>query len=383
MDLHLSLSLEARKYKIRTGLAAGSFNSELSGTLRAISLQEGRCPEYQALSYTWGDASAGQKIRLNGEFVSPLPDNPFNALQRLRHRFARPTIWVDATCINQVPDEERGYQVAFMDRIISNATCVSVWLGEPNPKDVDGAGLGSRRAAVVGSALQTAESCWNERAWVVQEFVHVRKRYICAGDTMFEYKPGKFFRLAAKSFPGRSHIDKDAHGYDRLEALRQKLDRMRILGGYKANGGPHDKPDILRYLTTFRQTSTYATDPRDMVYSILSLITDKEARIIGVDYSLSTRQVYAKATYASFAARKNFDLLIMKNLQVDEDLLSWALEFSAPPVSITPPRTLDLRRRGIPTHIAQIELDADLLALRVRGRCFDITRDVMDLRTIG
>lgn len=38
-------------------------------------------------------------------------------------------IWIDALCINQDDDEEKGIQVQMMDRIFQEAKRVAVWLG--------------------------------------------------------------------------------------------------------------------------------------------------------------------------------------------------------------------------------------------------------------
>jgi hypothetical protein len=78
----MNLSLDARKCEIRIlELRPGLWNSELAGELKVVSLKEGVCPAYQALSYTWGSASSGRVIYLNGKFALPLTDNLFNALR--------------------------------------------------------------------------------------------------------------------------------------------------------------------------------------------------------------------------------------------------------------------------------------------------------------
>jgi hypothetical protein len=40
------------------------------------------------------------------------------------------TIWVDAVCINQENEEEKGHQIQSMARIYGQANRVIVWLGE-------------------------------------------------------------------------------------------------------------------------------------------------------------------------------------------------------------------------------------------------------------
>jgi hypothetical protein len=53
-------------------------------------------------------------------------------LQRLRGRFRRRTVWIDALYINQNDLEERTQQVSFMKDIYERAKHVVVWLGDNN-----------------------------------------------------------------------------------------------------------------------------------------------------------------------------------------------------------------------------------------------------------
>lgn len=52
------------------------------------------------------------------------------ALQQLRHRFRRRTVWIDALCINQNDLEERTQQVSFMKDIYARVKHVVVLLGD-------------------------------------------------------------------------------------------------------------------------------------------------------------------------------------------------------------------------------------------------------------
>lgn len=92
------------------------------------------CPEYEAVSYTWGgeesDSSNSQPV-----YVGPYWDvllQTRNCLEMLR--FLRPTrgfrlVWIDAVCINQLNVPERSTQVASMGRIYSDCSQVVVYLG--------------------------------------------------------------------------------------------------------------------------------------------------------------------------------------------------------------------------------------------------------------
>lgn len=91
---------------------------------------------YEALSYTWGDASTSETIgvcesndteRIERSFL--ITPNLFQALQRLRTDIPR-LLWIDALCMNQGDLEEKGHQVARMGQVYRNASSVIVWLGE-------------------------------------------------------------------------------------------------------------------------------------------------------------------------------------------------------------------------------------------------------------
>ena len=272
-----------------------------------------------------------------------------------------------------------------MDRVYSNATSVIVWLGEPAQEDIRNASWRRRRHVLLGSALYNTQPCWHQRAWVTQEFVHARKRYICAGDLFFEYRAKKFKNMGykgRKSYPRDSIMYKQLGSGEGMFALQAKLANMNALASFGLQEEHIRRPDIVHYLNSFRETVTCSTDPRDMVYSLLSLITPEEAQIIGSDYNITTGQVYAKATYASFIVRDNLDLLFGKPLHsrpYTVGLPCWAFDFGLPPsFHIKIPRTISYHTDMRPRHI---RLDADKLTLRIRGQCFDIIKESMELGT--
>lgn len=85
------------------------------------------CPDYEALSYTWGGSSAEHQIEINGRKIKA-QSNLAHALATLRGRDTR-VLWVDALCINQIDIPERNRQVALMGEIYRRARRVLTWLG--------------------------------------------------------------------------------------------------------------------------------------------------------------------------------------------------------------------------------------------------------------
>lgn len=90
---------------------------------------------YEALSYTWGDASQTVDIQVNGCAFS-VTVNLEAALRSLRKADDPRVLWVDAVCINQTDLTERAKQVRIMWDIYQAANCVVVWLG---PEEGDSA----------------------------------------------------------------------------------------------------------------------------------------------------------------------------------------------------------------------------------------------------
>jgi hypothetical protein len=99
-------------------------------------------PQYEALSYTWGDPKGeGSLIPCRGDPSASYPIKvdegyltvAYNlncALKQLRHGTNPRTLWIDAICINQDDSEEKNHQVKAMARIYSGASRVLAWLGE-------------------------------------------------------------------------------------------------------------------------------------------------------------------------------------------------------------------------------------------------------------
>ncbi|KAH8589759.1 heterokaryon incompatibility protein-domain-containing protein [Bisporella sp. PMI_857] len=84
---------------------------------------------YSALSYVWGNPEPAKAITLNGNPQSVTP-NLFAALRRLRHTTETMCLWIDALCINQGDNQERSSQVEQMGKIYETAEVVLMWLGE-------------------------------------------------------------------------------------------------------------------------------------------------------------------------------------------------------------------------------------------------------------
>ena len=88
-------------------------------------------PSYEALSYAWGEAVFPETLQLPGGSRA-ITANLAAALRELRLLDRSRRLWVDAVCINQSDNSEKGHQVALMAQIFGNAGQVLGWLGEGN-----------------------------------------------------------------------------------------------------------------------------------------------------------------------------------------------------------------------------------------------------------
>ncbi|KAI0814470.1 heterokaryon incompatibility protein-domain-containing protein [Xylaria sp. FL0064] len=92
-------------------------------------LDSGNTHPYEALSYVWGHENNQQSIYIDNYQLS-VRANLHAAMLHLQDRFMERIIWIDAICINQEDEDEKGQQVQSMAKIYAKANRVIVWLGE-------------------------------------------------------------------------------------------------------------------------------------------------------------------------------------------------------------------------------------------------------------
>lgn len=124
--LYTQLDVDIPQIRLAS-ILPGRWSEEISCTLSVVSLDDK--PEYEALSYTWGDPSDKVPVILNG--VTYLATrNLRSALRRLRSSRETRQVWIDALCINQVDKAEKSRQVSMIKEIYSGTKEVQIYLGE-------------------------------------------------------------------------------------------------------------------------------------------------------------------------------------------------------------------------------------------------------------
>ncbi|CZT03936.1 uncharacterized protein RAG0_10556 [Rhynchosporium agropyri] len=135
-------------------------------------------PVYEALSYAWGcpdhtdhvlvsESDRRQERGLQRDFadleIQETVESAYTlgiahklsvALRHLRHSDRARVLWVDAVCINQKNDVEKGREVLLMESIYRNARQVIVWLA---PEE-DDSSLALKTSSRLGHELRTDRS---------------------------------------------------------------------------------------------------------------------------------------------------------------------------------------------------------------------------------
>ncbi|KAK0641445.1 heterokaryon incompatibility protein-domain-containing protein [Cercophora newfieldiana] len=245
--------------------------------------------DFEVISYTWadesGDSDACYSIILNS-MPFPVTRNCEMALKRVRGRWSNRCIWIDAVCIDQTNDAERGHQVQLMPDIYSRAKTVIVYVGESDTNsslalkviaDGDATNITNRHLV-----RQELVSLWSRRyfsrVWVLQEVALARRAVLICGNTTIPWRcllPQHLTSLGILEQPGPG-------------SPRSPDPPAAVHFDHRAFTIPERFLDLLDFAS-----GCQATDLRDKVYSLLGLLPGGTIQGIDVDYSMNVEDVYA------------------------------------------------------------------------------------------
>jgi hypothetical protein len=246
-------------------------------------------PQYNALSYAWGDETPKRIIFLDGiEFE--VGENLAKALINIRGLESAgegpQILWIDAICINQSDLVERSHQVRLMPHIYARAQMVLVWLGSstifktycrmesdhPKKSPKHSRSIGEHHGPIMYHTVRDLcrRPYW-KRLWIIQEIGKSRYRRIHYDNTAVEWSRFmeniKLHRDLANSVP----LKLDTQVNSRYH--HQKLSNL-LMANHRA----------------------LCKDPRDKIYGLLGLATDVDARF-PISYSKSLFEVFAEAIF--------------------------------------------------------------------------------------
>ncbi|KAL1607978.1 Folylpolyglutamate synthetase [Paraconiothyrium brasiliense] len=355
MDLRFKynpLNVERHEIRLLKLLSPGSGPSPAKSalvncTLEHVSLDE--IPEYQALSYVWGNPALTSPICVDGQIF----EATFNleaALRHLRKKDASVTLWVDAVCIDQSNNVEKSDQVQRMGDIYRNASEVVIWLGQTKQEhsklwaqlkelshlsagtgalelnidhlvDVDGKetrapwllglnlelqkvfetitiGYSDEDTLLIEPLLKLLMQPWWSRIWVVQEAsLAMPARVVWGSNEMYWGELWSALGYIATWLHFQSiHLMGDESYHKAFFSLeRSQQFWVPLVGAWeRVNRRSDDKKvkliDML--LQTSVTSALTATDPRDRIYGLFGIVEDADELGIKVDYSQSVESIY-------------------------------------------------------------------------------------------
>jgi hypothetical protein len=111
-------------------LQPGQHDSQITCYVHNASLE--RLPQYEAVSYAWGNSTETHNIQCNGQDLT-VSGSLYQALRGVRLTDKPRVIWIDGLCIDQSNMGERSDQIQLMRHIFAKAKRVLIWLGSDSP----------------------------------------------------------------------------------------------------------------------------------------------------------------------------------------------------------------------------------------------------------
>jgi hypothetical protein len=345
------------------------------------------CPEYIALSYTWGDSTRTSLLIIDNT-ISHITTSVQTALLHLQHETNTIILWIDQLCINQDDNVEKSKQVQLMKAIYQKALSVGVWLGpaadesdqlidvlsdvgeeacesrlmqmglSQDERDLEykdsynrlGKRLGKEPTIPLESMRSFVNRPYWSRVWIVQELSLARDVQFACGNKRISYDRlrhalyffARYIRFTLKDFTDRNSMDEISLNPEKSQrlatlasapidsaAIRMLTTRSRYHRQIENQG--HELIRILEFchVIGISESGLKATDPRDNIYGLLGLTRDAEALGVRPDYSASTSKVYIDTARALIRSGQVDLLWLCQFSKATKDLPIWVPDRSA------------------------------------------------------
>ena len=343
-------------------------------------------PPYRALSYTWGTSSdvhaeielcTSLDLPTTTRFPGQVPgvlglrdgDGNEHYFQRQRFRVRSSLeapmrrlerlhgqsqfIWIDAICIDQSNDVEKGHQVSIMSHIYRSAVEIDIWLGEEDEEDESDlamdlvinyettCGCRTRPEDILGQYYEQCEAFenktrnwtshwralgklisrpWFTRRWIIQETAFAQQKYVHCGDKRVCWF--SFIRVIPiyhKRYCNKDQINELHRHCLQIESLERVSEKVKRREEHHLT--------LIGLLREFHQSS--CTDPRDAIYSLVSLARDIDPKKWLPDYSSKNSElmVFKKAFQHIVDTSRSLDVMCLSDKMPDE-LLTWLPKFA-------------------------------------------------------
>ncbi|KAK3665652.1 hypothetical protein LTR22_003592 [Elasticomyces elasticus] len=340
------------------------YHKPLKVVIRPTSLHA----KYETISYAWGDPTPSARIAVSdgGLFSRKryllVPAQTEAALKRVRLPDSSRVVWIDAVCINQANDEERGQQVAIMSDIYRSSNRNLIFVGDEDGLVESAVGdmnliydemrLRTDDFTAVRSVLYYDEGYyrhseeslgvqlnleafvdligrpWFSRLWVLQEVSLASENRCYAGkyefDLLFVLRVAAWLNYHRTSLPTEFAWNT---GFRNATMLLDHVDHQHGIFSTKTT-----RRTLYNLLldSTLRQTS----DPRDRVFGVFGLpgqLPDScrhAAHLVTPDYRRDITEVQRNATRYAILEENALNVLTLVNhseASLASDVCSWAV----------------------------------------------------------
>ncbi|OQU94975.1 hypothetical protein CLAIMM_01250 [Cladophialophora immunda] len=322
-------------------LEPGSSDAPLKASLVVVDIASPSCPDYECISYTWGDQTSPNSLHVDDHEV-PLRLNLDQALRRFRSPTKARLLWVDAISIRQDDTDEKAQQVKMIGDIFQGASRVLAWLGEHADSSEDlfdlpedaARGLFARDRAAFrhkydALARFMGRRYWH-RTWIVAEIVCARELVICCGPDEIAWS-----HLLEYKFTDVMRFDQ---GWTRkLTKLDDARQAHRFAHDHHPSSSSSHMADVEWEAHRELQGYLYATENtdclerRDKVFSLRAILHGTSMRTaIRVDYAMSVPELCADTLKAALVAydgdRNNIAEFLLLSYQLDKSLAMTLVE---------------------------------------------------------
>jgi hypothetical protein len=342
---YVPLAKGTKQFRLLTVLPAGAADAPLECLVHVADLSSGGAatttvPEYETISYCWGDAAERSVLVVDGEAVS-VPASAAMALRRVRRPDSTRVVWLDAVCINQRDDDERSRQVSMMGDIYRHGAGNLIYLGE---QDI-GPAVASMAAILdeihaEGDALTQLRNemgawqysntaikaqydhealfdlysiAWFRRLWVLQEAALARRNLCFCGQ--FELDLVDVTRVAAWLVYNYYFVDPGLRIQCSYAAdMNDLVDKT-----YGYHRLRDEKPPSSLYLLDLAQ-QRLSSVAVDKVYGILGLAAGQSSGLkVAVDYRKTAAEVFRDAAWCLIRQDENLQVLDYVRHWTDDD----------------------------------------------------------------
>jgi hypothetical protein len=325
---HYYHPLDTAKGEIRLLILEPATNEEDSIRCNIFHTSLHDRPRYETLSYCWGDETITAPILLHEQPIRVTTNLAF-ALRHLRNADEARTIWIDALCINQQDDTEKGSQVMIMKEIYQSASRTVLWLGHGknnplSPQTLEMLGqtfttdlregadeakarllslseVSLRTFAREFCGILTESDVWN-RVWVAQEVTVARDLVLLYGSSELSWWSTtclfhgiyEMLRISFDEIIGKQFVDNNAN----ISVLVRRFTALR-------NGS--FMPSLFASYLVFGNLK--ATKPVDHIYALMGLSSDIESLGIRSDYAITAQDLMRKLVRSHIRRYRNLDFL--------------------------------------------------------------------------